>query len=173
MGYISKATWINGNQIIGSSQNTHTHIQTRRHISIPRFPDALQRVLDIIFWKRENRTFCVFKSCWFLSWYLLKIEFNFIKVVNDNNIGDWFHQTPIIERLDGLSICCSLQNLLKKIPRKWIRRTRSAFKKIYRRRYTIYKKDLNHATQFIMTIACLKKNYKRSFLFISYYLHAL
>ena len=55
----------------------HTHIQTRRHISIHEFPDALQRVLDIIFWKRENRTFCVSKSCWFLSWFFLEIEFNF------------------------------------------------------------------------------------------------
>ena len=107
----------------------------------------------------------------FCRGFYLKLSLIFINSVN--NIFDWFHWTPIIERLNGLSVSCILQNLLKKIPRKWIRRTRSAFKKFYRRRYTIYKKDLNHATQFIMTIACLKKNYKRSFLFISYYLHAL
>ena len=40
--------------------------------------------------------------------------------------------------------------------------TISEFIKDHPRRNDV-KKDLNHATQFIMTIACLKKNYKRSF----------
>ena len=39
--------------------------------------------------------------------------------------------------------------------------------------HTRCKKDLNHEIQFIMTIACLKKNLKRSFLFVSYYMHTL